>query len=308
MRSLGFCALALFFICENARAIGNLESFDYPGANKTAVAAISGNIVTGEYYTAGGADEHGFLYDGTTWTSLNVPGATSATTHVYGMSGNTIAGSYQTGSGSSAVSHGFKYNLTTGWTTVDRPGTVGTGVYGIDGDNLVGWYNTGTSQSGFFYDAADNSWTTLNNPNAGTWPTNLVGISGNNIVGSYSSPGNHGHGFIYNTASKSWISLDFSGAYGTTPLAVDGANVVGTYSDPYGNLQHGFLYNNGIWTTIDVPGAIWTEIFGISGNTIVGTYEDANYKQHGFVASIPEPATLLLLGLGGLMLKRTRRQ
>jgi hypothetical protein len=51
---------------------------------------------------------------------------------------------------------------------------------------------------------------------------------------------------------------------------------------------------------------------GISGNTIVGIYNDTvNDNNHGFVATIPEPSTLsllgsALLGLAALYLRRRR--
>ena len=124
------------------------------------------------------------------------------------------------------------------------------------------------------------------------------------MVGYYGASGNHSHGFTYD--GTTWTALDVSGAYSTLPLDIDGDNIVGTYSDPYGNIMHGFLYNKGTWTTLDMPGALWTCIYGISGNTLVGMYHDASYTEHGFIYTIPEPATLLLLGLGGLLLRKKR--
>ena len=65
-----------------------------------------------------------------------------------------------------------------------------------------------------------------------------------------------------------------------------------------------FLYNisTATYTTlnIDLPGPIWMS-GGISGNTIVGTYGDpvTNYG-HGFMATIPEPSTISLLGMGAI--------
>ena len=60
-------------------------------------------------------------------------------------------------------------------------------------------------------------------------------------------------------------------------------------------------------TTLDVPGASGTVAFGIDGDNVVGYYLDANFYTHGFIATIPEPATLSLLTLSTLMLLRRRR-
>ena len=58
------------------------------------------------------------------------------------------------------------------------------------------------------------------------------------------------------------------------------------------------------WTTLDPSGAVHTiTAHGIDGDRIVGQYYDGS-AQHGFVYVIPEPATLLLLSLGGVVLRR----
>jgi len=46
-----------------------------------------------------------------------------------------------------------------------------------------------------------------------------------------------------------------------------------------------------------------TQAYGISGSSIVGSYSDSS-GTHGFVYTIPEPATLLLFALGGLVLRK----
>ena len=44
------------------------------------------------------------------------------------------------------------------------------------------------------------------------------------------------------------------------------------------------------------------QIHGIDGGNIVGYYIDGEGDSHGFVAVIPEPATLSLVTMRGLML------
>jgi hypothetical protein len=76
--------------------------------------------------------------------------------------------------------------------------------------------------------------------------------------------------------------------------------------------NHGFLYNGTAFTTIDHPLGLDTVIFGIDGNTLVGAYSDSSGVFHGFQAVIPEPSSLILLGIGGVALCvfswRQRRQ
>ena len=65
------------------------------------------------------------------------------------------------------------------------------------------------------------------------------------------------------------------------------------------SVQAGYMY-----TKLDVPGASSTYGYGIEGSNIVGWYVAHGGGIHGFLATIPEPATLSLLTLGGLMLLR----
>src|SRR5208337_5013780 len=54
----------------------------------------------------------------------------------------------------------------------------------------------------------------------------------------------------------------------------------------------GFLYSGGTYSTISVPGAMYTFAYDINdAGQIVGSY-------YNFSSSVPEPATMLLLGLG----------
>ena len=61
-------------------------------------------------------------------------------------------------------------------------------------------------------------------------------------------------------------------------------------------------------TTLDVPGGNYTAAKGIDGSNIVGSYfVSSEEAYHGFLAVIPEPATLSLLAVGMLMACRRRR-
>ena len=101
-------------------------------------------------------------------------------------------------------------------------------------------------------------------------------------------------------------SLHFlKGASHTYAYGIDGTNIVGSFSD--GSDVHGLSYDGSTYTTLDVPGASSTYAYDIDGTNIVGFFYDGSGNSHGFLAVIPEPATLSLLAVGMLMACRRRR-
>jgi hypothetical protein len=170
------CGLALLGAAATAQAQYTYTTLDDPlGVNGTIAIGISGNNVVG-YYNDSSGNNNGFLYNGSTWTTLNYPGAVG--TVAIGISGNNVVGYYFVDS--SSYAHGFLYDGST-WTTLDDPLGLATIAYGIDGDNIVGYYTDSSSGHGFLYDGS--TWTTLNYP--GAVGTVTIGISGNNVVGYY---------------------------------------------------------------------------------------------------------------------------
>ena len=256
---------------------------------------------------------YGFLYNGTTWTPLNYPGAVD--TAARGIDGGNIVGHYKEASG---IQYGFLYNGTS-WVQLDYQGLVhnsltATFPWDIDGTKIVGSYfdQGGTNNyRGFLFNGT--TWTTLDYP--GAYETVAEGIDGSNIVGCYyvsNTPGLGCFGFLYN--GTTWASLDFPGSTYTDAEDIYGKYIVGRYMDTNYH-SHGFLYDGTTWTTLDFPGADNTEIMDIYNNIIVGDYHDMN-GNHGFMAtpisSVPIPGALLLvssglIGLAGLRKKfRTR--
>ena len=160
--------------------------------------------------------------------------------------------------------------------------TSGTFVAGISGSDLSGYYTDAAgTRHGFIYNGT--SYTTLDDPNAGTGSghgTEVSGIDGNNVVGSYSISGTDLHGFIYNGTTFTDLPNDPASTSNVmVPTAISGGNIVGFLG---GNTS--FLYNGLTYTPIADPlGVNGTLAYGISGDRVVGYYLDASDKSHGFL-------------------------
>jgi hypothetical protein len=298
MKSLAVC-VGLILSSSNFLIAGTWTTLNFPGSvtptytTSTFLTDIDGTNIVG--FNGWWNHEHGFLYDGTNWTTLDMP--TAATTRITGISGNKIVGTYREATDASpGMSHGFLYDGTN-WITLDNPNVEETAITGICGNIVVG----STKGHAYFYDGTQ--WITIAHPNASK--TDIYGIAGENILGSYD-----GHGFIYNMLTQIWTTIDAPGATNTRIHDMDGDNIIGQFSTNDNTTS--FLYDGTTWLPFDGTG--FDSPGGISGNTIVGSYGKTYYGDngvmalffHGFTYTIPEPATLLLLGFGGLLLKRRK--
>ena len=282
--------LALALLCPGGVAQANWVTLDFPGATQTYAYGIDGDNIVGMYRDSSG-NFYGFLHDGDSWTALDYPGASQ--TQAHGIDGDNIVGWYTDSSGR----HGFLYDGDT-MTALDYPGARATETvaYGIDGDNIVGgewgdpiWW---PDPFGYHYDGA--TWIPLRHSTA-------TDVDGENIV---CAAFDNQLGYLYD--GTSYTPITPPGVAQSTPYGIDGDNIVGDFID--GSGYHGFLYDGAAWTTLDFPGGdAGTYAFGIDGDTIVGTYQDGSFGIHGFIYTIPEPATILLIGFGALGLVGRRR-
>jgi predicted secreted protein len=316
--------LALFLGATAARAqTYGFQPLDDPaaGGSGTFAYGFDGSNVVGFYTSTAGTlppfnNAHGFLYNGTAYTTLDDPDANDTGnnhgTQATGISNGTIVGDYNTDF--FAATQGFLYNNGT-YTTLADPHASPSAVYstvvlGIDGGNIVGFYSNTTGalgtltnsyyRHGFLYNGG--IYTTLDDPVAAYY-TVPTGVSGGNIVGWYFDDSGHYDSFLYAIGAKTYTTLDEPNADGnlTEAQGIAGGNVVGYYQDGNGT-NHGFVYNIAAKTylTLDDPNAAgtgsasgtWATGISLGGN-VVGYYTDSDGDVHSFLASIEQTAPLV---------------
>lgn len=295
--SMGLAVLG----CESA--LGDSFTFtaiDIPGVTLQGRAINNSGQIVGTAYDANGI--HGFLYSGGTLTLLDIPGESSSQAYAIDNSGRIIV----QGQGDSFLYAGGAYS------PITLPGPPeATRIYGIDDNgDLAGDLRYGNDgvyeKAGTFF--------ALDDPN-GTSGTTLVGINDSGqIAGTWSNNNNFSrHSFVYD--GNAFIDVSDPLATGGTVVSAMNASgeLVGLYIDPNGG--RAFVDNGGVFTTIDVPNAYYgTQVFGINDlGQIVGTYSD-NDGTHLFVgaptsnATTPEPAGILLCGIGLALLRLHRKR
>jgi hypothetical protein len=285
------CLLFTFLATSSETASATtLTTIDYPGSFDSLAYGISGNDIVGECATPNG--EHGFWYNGSSYTALDFPGYWILT-YARGISGNRIVGTYwdRYSPNDKNGIYGFVYDGVS-YKTLDPFGSRSTQACGISGSNIVGHYVAGGVTYGYLYDGV--SYSTLSFPES--TETRASGVDGNNIVGYYRDASlGYYHGFLYD--GSSYTTLDVPGALWTTPFGISGNCVVGAYADHSDSVIHGFLYDGSSFTTLDIPGMPETYLTGISGNNVVGGYYDGS-RYYGFLATVPEPSSRALAAFG----------
>lgn len=285
-----FAQLVNFGVRESAAI--TFQTIEYPSGIATEVSAITGGTVVGRWWDGthvpGSNTEyayHAFAYNGSTYTSFDFP--EMYRTYATGISGSQIVGTYKdnTGGGNGAnVSHGFTFDGST-WTTIDHPSGGVTRINGASGAIILGQYDS----HGFIYDGA--LWTTIDFPPVPSF-TSPRDMQGNTIVGEYYGK----HGFVYD--GSSFTTFDYPAAAETAVNGISGSNIVGSWRDSSG-VFHGFVYDDSGFMNIDHPlGVIGTILTSIEGDMVAGYYLDSGSWPHGFIAIVPEPASIIMLTVG----------
>lgn len=290
-------ALCVIAACPFAQAI-TWATIDHPdaGPGGTFPMGISGNNIVG-YYMTHSRGQRGFFYDGSTFTTIEMP-TQNAWTWASAVDGGIVLGYYATPtSPTTSVTRGFLLNGET-FTTLEctLPGAVETVPIGMDGANIVGlYYDQAGYPHGFMYDGA--TYTALDDPVGGG--ATLQGISAGRIVGS-----SYARAFVYDGATFQTLQPPQASSQHTVASGIDGSNIVGYYDIfgydvfPPSFQRNGFLFDGTAYTTINHPlaGPLgMTQPNDIEGNRIVGSYRDAAGNFHGFIAVVPEPSAVWLM-------------
>jgi hypothetical protein len=267
----------------------------------------TGNVMAvGSYKYAEGASgaqfDHGLLYQGAaggggTFTQIDatslVASGTLKNTIAHSTMGNLVVGNYDT---SLATGNAFIYNASTLlWTNLNPGGSASATAYGI-------WQNGGSDSTSFTIAGG------LSDLNSG-------GLDEGYLVDYDSSTGllSHFTKFNYNNEPVSALISHFDGITATE----NGFNLTGDYLVAGGGLGAFYVsidrsattgaYSNATWTDIAFPSAQETSGNTVVGNTVLGIYV-AGGVEHSYIATVPEPATAMLLLSGAGLLGLRRRK
>jgi hypothetical protein len=306
---------------DPARAGYVFTTINGPGSTDTEAYGISNNGTVSGLFGDSSGNYHGFLDRAGTFTQVDVPASYNAQyTYLYeGNDHGLFAANYgdSSGNGHTAIFdsvHGTWTALPDADPTsvnslasaIDNAGQVfGNWTPNADFSNNTGWVYQNGHYSFFTAPGASPSFfgtLTYNANNAGT------------VVGFYEDSTGTSHGFE-RFANGTIISVDYPGATDTRIYGINDQGVVtGRYLDALGD-RHPFILANGVYAPMTVPGFTNAEFTGINNSGVVVGYAFNDLNTGPFVAFVgtptPEPSTLVLMGLGGLVMvwqSRSRRR
>lgn len=256
----GLSCVFLVFTCGIGHARADLVKLEFtpidvPGSKTTFANSFFQNDVIGVYSDAFGIS-HGFLYVGTTYTTLGPPGATSSTAVA---SGGFVLGRYSAPgiSGGNYLFDGSQYTI------VNVPGAVSAALNSADATDVVGSFSDGTRTHGFVFDGS--SYRTIDFPGSTSTSANFV--SGNLIAGSYTD-GSGSHPFLFD--GTNYTKIAFPGSADTQVVGLAGQYVFGNVT----RFGTAFTYDGSNYSLVDpLPFSGYPdEAIATSGSNMLGQY------------------------------------
>jgi len=268
-------------------SFSSFTTIDFPGTTETLLFRINANGEIVGAYTVGPNVEHGFLLQGGTFTTFDVPNGVGATQPEGINDTSEVTGTYY--DATTGLEPGFLRHPDGSVVDIVPPNSGGyTEANGINNSGTIAGRDIGAVSEGFVL--SNGKYTITDVP--GATNTSLFGINNlGDIVGSYVDTSGTTHGFLKSNGSIT--TIDFPGSTSTNAQDInDSGEIVG--STVVANVRHGYLFSSGTFTQIDYPGASTagsgaplsgTDVHGISASgVIVGTYTDTAGVIHGFSA------------------------
>jgi hypothetical protein len=241
----------------------NYTNENFPGSFQTQVTGLNNSGQTVGFWADTAGDNFGWVKTGATFTQVVDPNTPSPGPGVTTM--NQLLGINDNNQAAgfymdaNGNTHGYVYNVLTGtFTPINVTGATNVTATGINNSGLV---------SGFFMDT-----------------------NGNTL------------GFLENVNGTGLQTFEVAGSTNTTFLGLNNmGQEVGTYIDGNG-VMHGLLFTTATQTVtnVDDPNGIGTTtINGLNDKgQLVGFYVGGDDNTHGLLVTVPEPASLTLLGIG----------
>ncbi len=255
---------------------------DFPGGYFTVVNGINNKGMAVGTYLDGASQQHGFIFDGTTYSALNYPGALQTFPQKISDSG-VIVGSYNTAS----TTHGFSYKKGK-WTQIDFPGSFDTEANGINSvGDIVGTYD-GTQPITHAFILRNGQYQRIDTP-FGTQASGFAINDSGLITGiGYTDPA-LGPFMSFLLSKNSLSTFQFPDSLLSELLSINNGNdLAGFFVDPEG-------FFDGMVTVNGVPYEVFASVNGNNDlQQICGYAPDFNAGRYrGFIGTLPlnKPST-----------------
>jgi hypothetical protein len=279
--------LLLVLIFPKISFAASMLTFSRPDYNQVNAMGFDGVNVVGFHES-----NQGFIYNTLTdtWSDFSPPETINS--RPWGVDGNMVAGMYNNNNS------GFYHDITTSTFTDMKLSGLYTQPRDVSSTIIVGSVGGGFS---FIFDTLvsdpndNNTYQTIQHPSGQT--TRAWGVDGNLVVGEYGLSG-----FVYNMNTGTWNDIMRSGSSRTNVQGISGNLVSGFYTDSLDGKTRGFVYDlvNQEWTDIPNPDPLssFMQARSIENDVIVGSFRPMGGSGDvGFIYTIPEPSTSLMMGL-----------